>query len=272
MIDEQSIQKEFGDLIFLVDEDEIHINYLTQGFDNLNRYNDIKPYQYNNIFINNNKKYINASSINIFKEKYFIATQGPKKETIEDFWTLVDENNSNVIVMLCNEKENGDEKCSNYWSDKNKMKKYKIKEENIIKQKAYIIREIKLINNSTKNEKIVKQINFKEWPDRDIPDVEFEKIVDIFNNIFNKVDEFKKSNPIVIHCSAGVGRTGTFISIYCLNKEIKKQINDNVKEIKFSIFNLVRKIKEMRQNSVQTVLQYYFIYAYANYFLLKNNI
>ena len=222
--------------------------------------------------INNNKKYINASPIYINNEKCFIATQGPIKETIEDFWTMIDENNSNVIIMLCNEKENGNEKCSNYWSGKIKLKKYTIKEENIIKKNKYIIREIKLINNLTKNEKLVKQINFIGWPDHDAPDVEEGKIFDIFNIIINKVDEYKKNNTIVVHCSAGVGRTGTFISMYCLNKEIKKQIKDNAKEIQFSIFNFVRKLKEMRQNSVQTILQYYFIYQYINYLLLINNI
>ena len=202
-----------------------------------------------------------------------IATQGPIKETIEDFWTMIDEINSNVIVMLCNEKEDGNEKCSNYWNGKKKLKKYKIsiKEENIVKQNKCIIREIKLINNLTKKEKTITQINFTGWPDHDVPYEKDEKIFDIFNTIINKVDEYKKNNPIVVHCSAGVGRTGTFISMYCLNKEINKQIIDNVKEIQFSIFNFVRKLKEMRKNSVQTVLQYYFIYLYVNYLLLKNN-
>ena len=202
-----------------------------------------------------------------------IATQGPIKETIEDFWTMIDEINSNVIVMLCNEKEDGNEKCSNYWNGKKKLKKYKIsiKEENIVKQNKCIIREIKLINNLTKKEKTITQINFTGWPDHDVPYEKDEKIFDIFNTIINKVDEYKNNNPIIVHCSAGVGRTGTFISMYCLNKEINRQIIDNVKEIQFSIFNFVRKLKEMRKNSVQTVLQYYFIYLYVNYLLLKNN-
>ena len=185
---------------------------------------------------------------------------------------MIDEMNSNVIVMLCKEKEDGNEKCCNYWSDKTKMKKYRIKEGVIIKQKAYIVREIKLINISTKKEKTVKQINYREWPDHDVPELNNGKIFDIFNIIINKVDEYKNNNPIIVHCSAGVGRTGTFISMYCLNKEIKKQIIDKVKEIQINVFNFVRKLKEMRQNSVQTKLQYYFIYLYVNYLLIINNI
>ena len=81
------ITKEFEILDKYIDSDEIHKNCLIQDFDVLDHYTDIKPYYYNQLLINNNKKYINASPIYINNEKYFIATQGPIKETIEDFWT-----------------------------------------------------------------------------------------------------------------------------------------------------------------------------------------
>ena len=85
------------------------------------------------------------------------------------------------------------------------------------------------------------------------------------------VDSYRENNPIVVHCSAGVGRTGTFISMYFLEKEIKDQINNNVKEIQFSIFNLVRKLKEMRLYMVQSEAQYKFIYDFVNYLLETSN-
>ena len=84
--------------------------------------------------------------------------------------------------------------------------------------------------------------------------------------------EIKGNGPIVVHCSAGVGRTGTFISMYYLEKEIMRQIKDEVSEIKFSIFNLVRKLKEMRLYLVQTESQYRFIYEFVKYLLNKNNV
>ena len=143
---------------------------------------------------------------------------------------MIEENNSNVIVMLCNEKEDGKEKCSNYWSGKTTIKKYKIKEEKVIKPNNYfIIRDIKFINKFTGKEKTVKHINFIAWRDHDVPLDEDGKVFGIFNIIINKIEEYKKTNPIVVHCSAGVVRTGTFISMYSLYKEIKKQIVDNVK-------------------------------------------
>ena len=239
----------------------------------LDRYSDIHPYKYNTIYLSNNK-YVNASSINIYKEKYFISTQGPKQETIEDFWTMVDENNVNVIAMICNEMENGIEKCSNYWSENNEMEVYKISIENTTIKKEYLIREIKLINNSTSKERIVKQIQFIGWPDHGVPDVSDEIVFEAFSEMIELVDKYREDSPIVVHCSAGVGRTGTFISMYCLSKEIKSQIdkNDNEKGIQFSIFNLVRKLKEMRLFSVQTQVQYNLIYQYVDHYLIKNNI
>jgi protein tyrosine phosphatase len=195
------------------------------------------------------------------------------KNTIEDFWTLIDENNVNVIVMLCNEIENGSEKCTNYWDEKNKMTTYKIFKikETENKNKQFIIREIKLVNLLSKKELIVKQIHFIAWPDHGVPDIKDGKIFITFDEMIKLANKYRKDNPIVVHCSAGVGKTGTFISMYCLYQEIAKQIQDNEKLIQFSIFNLVRKLKEQRLYMVQTEIQYYFIYHYVYYLLTNYN-
>ena len=95
----------------------------------------------------------------------------------------------------------------------------------------------------------------------------FEKIIYLINSIQNN----KNNKPVVIHCSAGVGRTGTFICIYNLFREILKQINTNENEIKCSILNLVRKIKEMRMYSVENVNQFGLLYDFVDYILTKNN-
>ena len=266
------MNEEYEILEDYIDNDNDHKIYLYQTNSNLDRYSDIKPYTFNQIIINKNK-YINASSIDIFSPRYFISTQGPLKQTIEDFWTMVDENNVKVIVMLCNEKENGIEKCANYWNEKINMKKYQILEvKKYIQNSKYIIREIKIINISKNKVRVVIQIHFIGWPDHGIPDTSGGHIFDIFNEMIQLVDQYRDNCPIVVHCSAGVGRTGTFISIYCLNKEITKQISDNKNEIKVNIFNFVRKLKEMRLFSVQSNLQYDFIYQYVHYFLLNYNI
>ena len=240
----------------------------------LDRYSDIKPYSYNKVLINNGKGYINASPINIGeKENYFISTQGPKPETIEDFWTMVYENNSNVIVMLCNVTEGGRIKCENYW-EKPQMKKFSVeiqKEEK--KTKMHTIRTLKLKNKEKNEERIIYQIHFTAWPDHGIPDISDDKVFQVFCEINKKVDELNnKNNPIIVHCSAGVGRTGSFISMYLLEKEINEQIKAKKDYIRFNIFNLVRKIKEMRLYMVQNVDQYRFVYAYVRYLLENNNV
>lgn len=269
--EENKISFEFQILEKYIDEDNIHNQYLCKGSSKLDRYCNVKPYQYNHLIINNKNKYINASPINIYKEKYFIATQGPKNETIEDFWTMIDEYNCNVIVMLCNLKENGTEKCAKYWSESYTMNNYKIKAEKRFEQKRNLIRQFKLINISKKTERIIYHIQFIDWPDHDVPDCEEGKVFEIFLNMIENVDNLKGDGPVVVHCSAGVGRTGTFISMYYLYKEIKKQIDENKKEIQFSIFNFVRKLKEMRILSVQTIFQYHFIHQFVYYLLLNYN-
>ncbi len=191
---------------------------------------------------------------------------------------MVDEQKSYVIVMLCNLEEGGREKCAKYWSKS--MKKYAIKEEKKKKgekgekdkNEFYKIRNLTLINNQTKEERKIVQIHFKGWPDHGIPEIDDGSVFEAFIEMNKIVDENKKDGPIIVHCSAGVGRTGTFISMYFLEKEIRSQIdNKKLKSIQINVFNLVRKLKEMRLYLVQSVAQYYFVYQFVSYLLLSLN-
>ena len=274
---DENLNDEYNFYSFYIDEDNTHKNQLAPGVKELDRYSDIKPYKYNIIEINKKNKekpnkYINASPINIINPTYFIATQAPKPKTVDDFWTMIDEQDSNVILMLCNLEEAGKKKCEDYWGERNKENK--IETENyIIESKIkenddqYIIREINFLNKSTNVKKTINQIHYVKWPDHGVPETKDGKVFEAFHEIIKKVNEFRNNKPIIIHCSAGVGRTGTFISMYYLEKEIINQKNEQI--IKFNIFNLVRKIKEMRLNMVQTVDQYKFIYEYVKYLLSK---
>ena len=264
-------KKEYEILVQNVDDD-IHIKCLLGGFKELCRYSDIKTYVHNNLEINTEKKYINASPINIINDNYFIATQGPKPNTIEDFWTMIEQYNCNIIIMLCKIKELGAEKCALYWDAK--TEKFFIEllseEEKKFDETIIIERKIKLINNLNKNEKTIIQLHYMGWPDYGVPNIQI--TFNAFLFIIGEIDKLKGNGSGVIHCSAGVGRTGTFISMYFLYKEIMAQISDNnLKTIHFSVFNMVRKLKEMRLYMVQNSEQYKFIYDFINYLLMEYN-
>ena len=247
------------------------MNNLDDEYGDFCRYSDISTYKHTRVNIKTDSTYINASWINIPKEKFIISTQGPIKNTIEDFWTMIDQYNVPIIIMLCNLEEGGYSKCENYWKKKN-MKNYKIE---ICEEKKYndylVIRKFKLINLKNKdNFKEVSQLHFIGWPDHGVPDIK--KTYDTFINMIDFINKNKNDKPVVVHCSAGVGRTGTFIAMYTLYQEIMEQIQDkNKKEIKFSVFNIVRKMKEMRMLLVQTEGQYLFVYKFIDMVLNKNN-
>ena len=203
---------------------------------------------------------------------YFIATQGPLEKTIEDFLSMCIEYDVQFIVMLCNVEEEGREKCAKYWD--RKFTNYEVLKriESTILKEGIILRRLKIKKEKDNLEKNIDQIQFTCWDDHKGLNYEyFEKI----REIINEVDMYKQhqpNSPIVVHCSAGVGRTGTFICLYMIYKEVLEQILDkNKTEIKFSIMNLVRKIKEMRLYSVENEYQYTMLYMFANYLLLKYN-
>ena len=129
------------------------------------------------------------------------------------------------------------------------------------KKKDLIIRNITI--SKDKISKNVTQIQYNGWPDHGIPNIE--EAYNSFLNIIHFINENNNNCPVVVHCSAGVGRTGTFLSIYNLVYEIEKKKNNQV--IKFSIFNVVRKLKEMRMYLVQNWLQYSFVYEFIEMYL-----
>ena len=171
-----------------------------------------------------------------------ILTQGPKSNTIEDFWIMVEQYKSNRIIMLTKLEEDSVEKCVNYWAPQNQMDKFKLEllSEEHIKFKS-------IINNYP--------ITFYSmaWLGIPVSILTYEEI----EYMINESEKIKNNLPIIIHCGGGVGSTVTFASIYLLYKEIIEQINIKyLNNIRFSVFNMVRKLKEIRLYSVETLKQY----------------
>ena len=273
-------------LIKWITEDETHKNnFIKIGNKGakINRHNDILPYIFNavpldlNITEKNLDNYINASYIDgpIKKEsKLFIATQGPLKETIPSFWKMIYNHKIRLVIMLSSSLEEVDGRSAVYWPkeketplnfEENNLCVEFISKEEIIPN-AFILKKFK-INNDFE----VKQIHIICWPDHGMPSDQnlAKEIVDTMINYIKREREGENKSPIVVHCSAGVGRTGTVIAIYviviCLEylKKLKKPLVMNV-------FNVVRKLREQRYSLVTDTDQYKFIYDYCLDWIQKN--
>ena len=263
---EKKMIDEFRCITKIIELDKNHKLRLEKCNENC-RYKNILPYKDNIVKLTSSNNFINASWMHMPYPYYFIATQGPLPHTIEDFWTMCYDNKVSVIIMLCNLKEDNINKCADYWNIKN-LKKYEIKLINEKKDEKIYIRSIELYNKEKNNSYKINQIHFTSWEDHNSLKKNYcTKII----KIIKLLDEYRGKRNAVIHCSAGVGRTGTFISLYNLYHEIMRQIfiENNNDEIIFCIFNIVRKIKEMRMFSVENENQYIFLYQFSD-FLLKN--
>uniref|UniRef100_A0A3B4GAX7 Receptor-type tyrosine-protein phosphatase C n=1 Tax=Pundamilia nyererei TaxID=303518 RepID=A0A3B4GAX7_9CICH len=226
-----------------------------------NRYVDILPYDYNRVQLTTGNgepgcDYINASFVDGFKEsKKYIAAQGPKEETINDFWRMIWEQQSSIIVMVTRCEEGNRVKCAQYWPSPDR--ETELYEEFIVKLNSedhypdYTIRRLSLTNKREKNsEREVTHIQFMSWPDHGVPGephllLKLRRRVNAFKNFF--------SGPIVVHCSAGVGRTGTYIGIDAMMEGLES-------EGRVDIYGYVVRLRRQRCLMVQVEAQYILIH------------
>ncbi|XP_067452631.1 receptor-type tyrosine-protein phosphatase C [Thunnus thynnus] len=226
-----------------------------------NRYVDILPYDYNRVQLTTGNgetgcDYINASFIDGYKEsKKYIAAQGPKEETVGDFWRMIWEQQSSIIVMVTRCEEGNRVKCAQYWPSPDR--ETEIFDEFIVKLNSedqcpdYTIRHLSLTNKREKNsEREVTHIQFMSWPDHGVPGephllLKLRRRVNAFKNFF--------SGPIVVHCSAGVGRTGTYICIDAMMEGLEA-------ENRVDIYGYVVRLRRQRCLMVQVEAQYILIH------------
>ncbi|XP_066299501.1 receptor-type tyrosine-protein phosphatase S-like isoform X3 [Branchiostoma lanceolatum] len=203
--------------------------------------------------------YINANYVDGYKHsKKFIAAQGPKEETLQDFWRMVWEQNTATIVMVTNVKEKNKVKCTQYWPDTGSKQygDFTVRCEETSTLVDYVIRTLTLWTGEEC--RTILHFHFTTWPDFGVPKsplgmMKFVRRV----KAANPAD----SGPIVVHCSAGVGRTGTFIVIDAMFEMIAA-------EQRVDVFGFVGQIRQNRCMMVQTEGQYVFIYqALLEHFL-----
>jgi protein tyrosine phosphatase len=188
-----------------------------------------------------------------------------------------------LIIMLCNLFEDTRTKCDQYWPidtlnpiEVNKLKIKLISESYMIDNQVL---ERKILVSSDEGEFICSHIHVMCWPDHATPEAEI--TYNLFDSLIKKIhsslNEPKNNSPVIIHCSAGVGRTGTMMALYNIFdildrqlKLIKSQQKNTSNRIYFSVFTQVRKLREQRFLSVTDLCQYKLIYQYAYEWIQKN--
>ncbi|XP_076016164.1 receptor-type tyrosine-protein phosphatase O [Genypterus blacodes] len=224
-----------------------------------NRYTNILPYDFSRVNLismhsDEGLDYINANYIPGYKyPKEYIATQGPLPETRNDFWKMVLQQKSPIIVMLtqCNERRRV--KCDHYWPFTDEPVMYgEISVEMLSESESpeWTIRKFRL--GYADESQDVLHLNYTSWPDHGVPTVNaIESILQFVHIVRQQANRTKE--PIIVHCSAGVGRTGTFIAL--------DRLMQHIREHEFAdILGMVSEMRSHRLSMVQTEEQYVFIH------------
>ncbi|XP_034744840.1 receptor-type tyrosine-protein phosphatase F isoform X26 [Etheostoma cragini] len=202
--------------------------------------------------------YINASCIDGYRQqKAYLATQGPLAETTEDFWRMLWEHNSTIVVMLTKLREMGREKCHQYWpAERSARYQYFVVDPMAeYNMPQYILREFKVTDARDGQSRTIRQFQFTDWPEQGVPKTG-EGFIDFIGQVHKTKEQFGQDGPITIHCSAGVGRTGVFITLSIVLERMRY-------EGVVDLFQTVKTLRTQRPAMVQTEDQYQLCYRAA---------
>ncbi|RXM98470.1 Receptor-type tyrosine-protein phosphatase delta [Acipenser ruthenus] len=217
-----------------------------------NRLVNIMPYESTRVCLQpirgvEGSDYINGSFIDGYRQqKAYIATQGPLAETTEDFWRMLWEHNSTIVVMLTKLREMGREKCHQYWpAERSARYQYFVVDPMAeYNMPQYILREFKVTDARDGQSRTVRQFQFTDWPEQGVPK-SGEGFIDFIGQVHKTKEQFGQDGPISVHCSAGVGRTGVFVTLSIVLERMRY-------EGVVDIFQTVKMLRTQRPAMVQT--------------------
>ncbi|EFN65023.1 Tyrosine-protein phosphatase non-receptor type 11 [Camponotus floridanus] len=223
-------------------------------------------------YIKNEEDPINSGSDITTFGKYYIATQGCLPNTIQDFWHMVYQENTRVIVMTTKEVERAKNKCARYWPEEGEVTEYgnewKVRAVSRTSTADYTLREF-LLQGTKPNFSESRRIyhyHFQAWPDHGVPS-DPGCVLNFLHDVNARQESIAASlassnqnvpciGPILVHCSAGIGRTGTFIVIDMILDQIKRHGLD----CEIDIQRTIQRVRSQRSGMVQTEAQYKFVY------------
>ncbi|KAJ7369444.1 hypothetical protein OS493_038944 [Desmophyllum pertusum] len=206
-----------------------------------NRYNNIVAYDHSRVHLTP-----------IQEKKAYIATQGPLPETVDDFWRMVWEQGTKTIVMVTNVEERGRVKCHQYWPTKGgeAYGDIQVTLTQTVELSDFTVRTLCLKKANSRSERTLNQYHYTIWPDHGVPTCA--------TSVLTFVRKASGANPpdagpMVVHCSAGVGRTGTFVVVDAMLQRIAA-------EKSVDVFGFVMSLRRDRNIMVQVEEQYVFIH------------
>ncbi|KAM9507196.1 receptor-type tyrosine-protein phosphatase U-like isoform 5-T5 [Guaruba guarouba] len=221
-----------------------------------NRYKSIIPYDHCRVVLqpsDTGNGYINASYVDSYRSPhFFIAAQGPLPGTVLDFWQMVWQEKTSVIVMLTGLVEQNKTKCEQYWPEQEQVYgDFTVTLNNTRTTTGLVTRIFSLQKAGCAFPRVVEQFHYLLWPDHGVPRNSAQLLCLV--DVVNKRALEAPAGPMVVHCSAGIGRTGTFIALDFLLKMGRA-------EGKVDVFHCVQRLREQRISMVQTKEQYTFLY------------